>query len=69
MKLVPNLGDKTNYLLHYRNLQLYLPLGMKLTKIHRVLKYEQSDQMKKYFDFNTKKRTHAVNSFEKDFLN
>ena len=69
MKLVPNLGDKTNYVLHYRNLQLYLPLGMKLTKIHRVLKYEQSDQMKKYFDFNTKKRTNAVNSFEKDFLN
>ena len=69
MKLVPNLGDKTNYVLHYRNLQLYLPLGMKLTKIHRVLKYEQSDWMKKYFDFNTKKRTNAVNSFEKDFLN
>ena len=36
-KLVPNLGDKTNYVVHYRNLQFYLPLGMKLTKIHRVL--------------------------------
>ena len=34
MKLIPNLGDKTNYVLHYRNLQLYLSLGMKLTKIH-----------------------------------
>ena len=33
MKLVPNLGDKTNYVLHYRNLQLYLSLGMKLRKI------------------------------------
>ena len=32
MKLIPNLGDKTNYVLHYRNLQLYLSLGMKLTK-------------------------------------
>ena len=31
-KLIPNLGNKTKYVLHYRNLQLYLPLGMKLTK-------------------------------------
>ena len=32
-KLVPNLGNKSKYVLHYRNLQLYLPLGMKLTKV------------------------------------
>ena len=32
-KLIPNLGHKTKYVLHYRNLQLFLSLGMKLTKI------------------------------------
>ena len=37
-KLIPNLGNKTNYVPHHRNLQLYLSLGMKLNKIHRVLK-------------------------------
>ena len=68
-KLIPNLGTKAKYVLYYKNLQLYLSLGMKVTKIHRVLKLKQSDWMKKYIDFNTKKRMNAVNDFEKDFLN
>ena len=47
-KLVPNLSNKSNY-----NLQLYLSLGMKPTKVHKVLKFKQSDWMKIYSDFNT----------------
>ena len=46
IELIPNLTDKTNYVLYYKNLQLYLSLGMKLTKIQKVLKFKQSDWMK-----------------------
>ena len=65
-KLVSNLGNKTNYELGFRSLQFYLSLGMKLTRIHRVLKFKQSDWMKKYIGFNTGKRKNAANSSEKD---
>ena len=54
-------------MLHCRNLQLYLSLGMRLTKIHKVLKFKQADWMKKYIDFNTK-RKNAANDFEKDLF-
>ena len=67
-KLIPNLGSKTNYVVHSRNPHLYLSLGMKLTEIHKVLKFKQSHWIKKYIDFNTEKRMNAANDFEKDFF-
>ena len=67
-KLIPTLGKKEKYVLHYRNLQLYLDLGMKLIRIHRVLEFNQSPWLKQYIDINTQKRTNAKNSFERDFF-
>ena len=67
-KLVPKLNNKSKYLLHYKNLQLYLSLGMKLISVHRILKFKQSDWFKKYIHFNTDKRKNAANSFKKDFF-
>ena len=68
LKLVPNLRNKTNYVIHYRNLKLYLKLGLRLTNVHRVLSFDQSPWLKKYINFNTRQRTAAKNDFEKDFF-
>ena len=54
---MPIFFDKERYVLHYKNLQLYLRLGLKLNKIHRVLEFNQSQELKPYVEFNTQKRT------------
>ena len=65
-KLTPNLTDKIRYVVHYRNLKLYLQLGLVVTRIHRVLAFKQSTWLKTYIDFNTHQRSLARSSFLKD---
>ena len=66
-KLVPNLRNKDHYVLHYQqNLQLYTSLGMRLTKVHRTLRFDQSPWMEPYIRMNTELRKKAASDFEKD---
>ena len=67
-KLIPNLNDKTKYVIHHETLKLYLSLGLKLTKIHRGITFEESAWLKPYIDLNTDLRAKAQNDFEKDFF-
>ena len=67
-KLIPNLKDKKNYVLHYRNLQQYVEHGLKVTKVHRILQFDQRPWLKDYIALNTEKRKQAKNPFEKDFF-
>ena len=67
-KLIPNLNDKTKYIIHYKNLIQCLRAGIKLKKIHRGIKFVQSEWMKPYIDKNTNLRAMAKNNFEKDFF-
>ena len=67
-KLVPNLEDKIKYVVHYKNIQYCLSLGMKLIKVHRILKFKQSNWLKKYIEFNTEKRKQCTEEFNKSFL-
>ena len=64
-KLVVNLCNKHRYVLHYRN-QLYTSLGMRLTKVHCALRFDQSPWMEPYIRMNTGLRKKASSDFEKD---
>ena len=66
-KLANNLHDKTEYVIHIRNLKQALNHGLVLKKVHRVIKFNQKSWLKPCIDMNTKLRQKAKNNFEKDF--
>ena len=67
-KLVPNLRDKKNYVIHIQGLKQAVQHGLRLDRIHRVIEFDQSPWLRTYIDFNTQLRTAATNDFEKDFF-
>ena len=66
-KLVPNLMNKNNYVVHYRNLQQCLKLGMKLKRIHRILKFKQKYWMKPWMILTHKKEKKQLMKLIKPF--
>ena len=67
-KLVCNLNDKKNYVVHINVLKQALDHGLKLGKVHRVIEFDQEAWLKEYIDVNTELRKKATNDFEKDFF-
>ena len=67
-KVVTNIEDKENYVIHISALKQALNHGLILKKVHRVTEFKQEAWLKPYIDMNTKLGTEAKNDFEKDFL-
>ena len=66
--LIANLHNKTQYVIHIRNLKEALNHGLVLKKVHRVIKFNQKALLKPYIDMNTKLRQKVKNNFGKNFL-
>ena len=67
-KLVCNLYDKKNYVVHIRSLKQAFNQGLILKKVHRVIQFNQEAWLKPYIDINTELRKQAKKDFEKDFF-
>jgi hypothetical protein len=67
-KLCGTFHDKKDYIVHIKNLQLYLKLGLRLKRINRAVKFSQSSWLKEWIDLNTNFRKVAKNDFEKDYF-
>ena len=67
-KLIFNLQDKKDYVVHINVLKQALDNGLKLIKVHQVIEFDQEAWLKEYINFNTELRKKATNEFEKDFF-
>ena len=67
-KLVANLHDKTECVIHIRNLKQALNHGLVLKKVHRVITFNQKAWLKLYINMITDLGTKAKSEFEKEFF-
>ena len=67
-KLAPNLFPKFKHKIHVAALQYYISIGGVCDKIHRVLEFKQSDWLRTYIEFNTRKRQESTSEFGKSFF-
>ncbi|OXA37790.1 hypothetical protein Fcan01_27432 [Folsomia candida] len=67
-KLVADLHPKKHYVTHYRNLKMYIKLGLVITQVHHAVKFTQMAWIKPFILFKTEMRKKAVTDFEKDFF-
>ena len=67
-KLVSNLYNKNNYVVHIRALKTTLDHGLVLKKVHRVIQFNQKAWLKEHINMNTELRKQAKYDFEKDFF-
>ena len=65
-KLVPNLFGKINYVCHYRNLQFYVKHWLVLSKMHRVISFDQNPWLEPWIAYCTERRKMARDEFESD---
>ena len=67
-KLILDLLSKKNYKVYYKNLEYYLKLGVEVTKVHRILTFDEKPFLKEYIDLNTELRKQSKNDLEKDLF-
>ena len=66
-KLLMTHEPKSNYIIHWRLLQFYMQLGVRVAKLHRAIRFKQAAIFKAYIDGNSEKRAAACSKFEKDY--
>ena len=66
-KLCQTFFTKERYVIHFNNLKQYLDLGLKVVKVHKMIKFKQSNWLHPYIDFNGSMQAKATDSFSKDF--
>ena len=54
-KLVPHLGLRKDYVIHYLELQYYIKLGMVVDEVSEILSFNQTNWLALYIAFNTEK--------------